>query len=136
MSRLKPLSVPTFRLLLEYAQMQHSNKREPIPKLSTNTERLESCLNTPFQKYAGKHLYKGLLTKAAILFYLLNKNHPLVNGNKRMACLSLDYFCFINGYLLLIPEDQFYEVAKAVVVSENDRKDEVCLLYTSPSPRD
>ncbi len=123
--RIKPLNISTFHLILEYAQKKHSNKSEPIPKLSANTDRLESCLNTPFQKYEGKFLYRGLLTKAAILFYLINKNHPLLNGNKRMACLCLNYFCFINGYIILIPDDQFYEVAKAVVTSDNNRKEEV-----------
>ena len=41
-----------------------------------------------------------------------------------MACLCLEYFCFINGYLLSIPEDRFYDIAKAVVLSDNARKDE------------
>jgi prophage maintenance system killer protein len=81
------LDLLDFELLVNYAQERHSNKSEPIPKFGSNTERLESCLNTPFQRFGGKYLYAGVLNKAAILFYLINKNHPLVNGNKRMACI-------------------------------------------------
>ena len=128
MSKTIPIDLIDFELLLGYAQRKHSNKNEPIPKLSNNTERLESCLNTPFQKFSGKYLYHGVLNKAAILFYLVNKNHPLFNGNKRMACICLDYFCFINGYRLDIPEDRFYEIAKAVVESDNSKKEEVILI--------
>jgi len=128
MSKALPLDLLDFELLLSYAQEKHSGKNEPIPKLSSNTDRLESCLNTPFQKYGGKYLYRGTLNKAAILFYLINKNHPLINGNKRMACICLDYFCFINGYVLSIPEDPFYEIAKAVVESDNSRKEHVLLI--------
>ncbi|HSZ33653.1 MAG TPA: Fic family protein [Puia sp.] len=125
MNKTIPLDLLDFELLLNYAQEKHSNKSEPIPRLSNNTERLESCLNTPFQKFSGKYLYPGKLNKAAILFYLINKNHPLINGNKRMACICLSYFCFINGYFLRIPEDPFYNIAKRIVESDNSKKEEV-----------
>ena len=45
-----------------------------------------------------------------------------------MACICLDYFCFINGYRFDIPEDRFYEIAKAVVESDNSKKEEVILI--------
>jgi hypothetical protein len=45
-----------------------------------------------------------------------------------MACICLDYFCFINGYKLDIPEDRFYDIAKAVVESDNSRKEEVIII--------
>jgi len=38
----------------------------------------------PFQKFSGKDLYPGLLSKAAMLFYLLIKDHPFQNGNKEL----------------------------------------------------
>ena len=50
---------------------------EPIPDFSTRFPNiLESCLGAPFQTFSKKPLYRGLLGKAAILFYLLIKNHP------------------------------------------------------------
>lgn len=63
---------------------------EPIPDFSTRFSNvLESCLATPFQSFGGRTLYPSLLTKAAIFFYLMVKNHPFQNGNKRIAMTSL-----------------------------------------------
>jgi len=50
---------------------------EPIPNFGTRfPNALESCLKTPFAKFSRKDLYRGLINKASILFYLLTKNHP------------------------------------------------------------
>ena len=46
-------------------------------------ERLESVVATPQQTMFGEDLYPDLFSKAAILIYLLIKNHPFVDGNKR-----------------------------------------------------
>ena len=118
------IDLPTFKLLLKYAQEKHAANGEPIPALNKDLDRLESCLNTPFQRFGVKPLYRGFLNKASILFYLLNKNHPLLNGNKRMACLCLLYFCYNNGYILLLPEAEFENLAKSVVTANNENKDQ------------
>ena len=70
---------------------------EPIPDFSSRFDGiLESCLAVPFQKYAGKDVYQGLVAKAARLFYLMVKNHPFKNGNKRIAITTLLTFLFFN----------------------------------------
>ena len=123
--RPKVIDLATFKILLKYAQQQHSSKQEPIPELSQDTGKLESSLSAPFHTFNGKFLYKGLLLKAAMLFYFLNRDHSLLNGNKRMACLCLEYFCLINKIELFIPEDYFYETAINVVNSKDSEKDEM-----------
>lgn len=82
---------------------------EPIPDFKTRFEgRLESCLKTPWQTYNEKQLYPKLEDKAAMLFYLLIKNHPFQNGNKRIAVASLFVFLEINGcWLNIVPDDLF-----------------------------
>jgi hypothetical protein len=60
MSKIIPVDLIDFELLLGYTQQKHSNKNEPIPKLSNNTERLESCLNTPFSKIFWKTPVSGI----------------------------------------------------------------------------
>ncbi len=70
---------------------------EKIPDFSSRLPgKLESCLAVPFQSFEGKKFYKGLLEKAAVLFYLMIKNHPFENGNKRIAMTTLLYFLFKN----------------------------------------
>jgi death-on-curing protein len=115
MSRILPVSLGEFETLLYYAQQNHHSKDEPIPALSPdNRERLISCLQTPFQTFDGHYLYSGFLGKAAILFYLLIKNHPLQNGNKRMAILTLYYFFHKNKHTnatVHITDQQLYDLA-------------------------
>ena len=116
------VTVEDFEELLSLVQESHYVKDEPIPSRDYNKERLESSLNTPFQRFAGVFLYNGFYKKAAVLFYLLIKNHCLINGNKRMACIILSFFCFLNDYDFDIPEIEFYALAK--YVSESPASDE------------
>jgi prophage maintenance system killer protein len=92
MSRLSSVKIEDFKLLLQEAQKSHIVKNEPIPELGNDLSKIESSLRTPFQTFSGTDLYKGFEKKAAMLFYLLIKNHPLSNGNKRMACITLAFF--------------------------------------------
>ena len=70
---------------------------EPIPDFSTRfLNILESCLAAPFQKFSKKSLYPNLISKVSVLFYLMIKNHPFQNGNKRIAMTTLLVFLFMN----------------------------------------
>jgi len=92
---------------------------EPIPPFDTRfPERLESCLKTPFQRYDGKSLYRGLVGKGAILFYLMVKNHPFQNGNKRVAIMTLLYFLYRNGRWINVANNTLYEFANHVAESD------------------
>ena len=91
---------------------------EPIPPFDTRyPERLESCLRTPFQKYDGKSLYRGLVGKGAILLYLMIKNHPFQNGNKRVAIMTLLYFLYRNARWIDVPNEELYRFANHVAES-------------------
>src|ERR1044071_4851799 len=117
--RISPLTVTEFLVVLEFAKKIHAEKEEPIPSFhESKINELESCLQTPFQSFGGISLYKGLVNKASMLFYLLARNHVLSNGNKRMACLCMSFFCFKNGYHLLIPEQVLYHLAKYTVMAK------------------
>ena len=83
---------------------------EPIPDFATRFPgRLESCLDTPLQSFGRKSLYPTLLDKAAILFYLMIKNHPFQNGNKRIAMTTLFVFLHDNGRWLKIDPHELYQ---------------------------
>lgn len=82
---------------------------EPIPDFSTRFPNiLESCLATPFQTFSGKSLYPGLVSKASILFYLMVKNHPFQNGNKRIAMTTLFVLLHKNGKWLKVDTQELY----------------------------
>ena len=48
---------------------------------------LESAINSPFQTFYNQELYPDIETKAAKLGYYVVKNHPFVDGNKRIGVL-------------------------------------------------
>lgn len=98
---------------------------EPIPDFSTRyPHALESCLATPFQSFARKSLYPTLLSKAAILFYLLIKNHPFQNGNKRIAMTTLLVFLYRNGKWIKVDTQELYNFTVWVAQSPRTVKDE------------
>jgi death-on-curing family protein len=99
---------------------------EPIPPFDTRfPDKLESCVATPFQTFGGKSLYKGVTKKAAILFYLMVKNHPFQNGNKRMAVAALLLFLYRNRRWLSISNENLYEFAKYVASSDPRDKEKI-----------
>ena len=58
---------------------------------------LESALNAPFQTFDGEYIYRTIKAKAAKLGYFLVKNHPFIDGNKRIGILVMITFLEING---------------------------------------
>ncbi len=126
MSRFRQVSLIEFIELVKWAQTSHLTLQQPLPQLhESQYSKVESCLKTPFQSFARKDLYRGFHVKAAMLFYLFCKNHTLTNGNKRMACLTLGYFAYINGKELTIPDQSFYPIAKEIILSDNMQKDAI-----------
>ena len=98
---------------------------EPIPKFDSRFPGiLESCVAVPFQTFGRRLLYKGLLGKAAILFYLMVKNHPFENGNKRIAMTTLFYFLYKNKKWMKVDNKELYNFAKWVAESNPKLKDE------------
>ena len=98
---------------------------EPIPDFSSRFPSiLESCLATPFQKFSRKSLYPTLVAKASILFYLLIKNHPFQNGNKRIAMTTLMVFLYRNKRWIKVDTQELYNFTVWVAQSPRTVKNE------------
>lgn len=99
---------------------------EPIPDFSTRFPNiLESCLATPFQSFARRSLYQSLIAKASVLFYLMIKNHPFQNGNKRIAMTTLFVLLYKNKKWLKVDHQELYNFAVWVAQSPAQVKTEV-----------
>ena len=95
--RIKRLTIKDVEYVAHRLAIETMSWSEPIPDFGTRfTNSLERCIETPFQSFGGRQLYKGLMPKASILFYLMIKNHPFQNGNKRIAMTTLFYFLYEN----------------------------------------
>ncbi len=121
------LTLDNFRqLCFELATKASWIAAEPIPTFDTRFPgRLEACLETPRQAFENEPLYPTLNDQAAILFYLLNKNHPFANGNKRIAPTALLVFLFLNGKWLVASQDDLFAFAIGVAASDARRMDQV-----------
>jgi death-on-curing protein len=105
---------------------EHLSFNEPIPDFSTRFPNvLESCVVTPFQRFSGKALYPSLVAKAGILFYLMIKNHPFQNGNKRIAITTLLAFLHGNGKWLEADTQELYNFTVWVAMSPAEFKEHV-----------
>ncbi|MBN1270110.1 MAG: type II toxin-antitoxin system death-on-curing family toxin [Kiritimatiellae bacterium] len=105
---------------------EHLSFSEPIPDFSTRYPNvLESCVLTPFQRFGGKSLYPSLVAKASMLFYLMIKNHPFQNGNKRVAITTLLVFLLNNNKWLRADTQELYNFTVWVAQSPPQAKDQV-----------
>lgn len=59
---------------------------------------LESALSQPLMAFGGQSLYPTLIEKASALGFALIKNHPFLDGNKRIGHASMEVFLVLNGY--------------------------------------
>lgn len=59
----------------------------------------ESSVNQIYQTFGGNDCYSTLEEKAAMLLYLITKNHSFSDGNKRIAASCFLYFLEKNGIL-------------------------------------
>jgi death-on-curing family protein len=99
---------------------------EPIPAFGTRFPNiLESCIETPFVQFGGKDLYRGLIGKASILFYLLIKNHPFQNGNKRIAVMTIFYLFHKNEKWIRMSNIDLYNFARGIAKSKPGSREKI-----------
>ena len=63
-----------------------------------NLDLADSALHAPAAGFGETEFYPDFVDKAAVLIVRLAKNHPLPDGNKRVAWVALRMFLEINGW--------------------------------------
>lgn len=81
---------------------------------------LESAIQRPKASVLGQDAYPDLVTKAGALLHSLARNHPLVDGNKRLAWLATYVFLAKNGVELDPENDAAYDLVIAVAEGSID----------------
>ncbi len=92
---------------------------------------LEAALARPQAMIFGKDAYPSLTEKAAALLHSLARNHPLVDGNKRLALAATVTFLGVNGLRLALTNDEAYELVMAVAAGELDDVDLIAARLTT-----
>ena len=58
----------------------------------------DSALHAPSASFGDEEFYPDFYDKAAVLLVRLTKNHPLIDGNKRAAWVTLRVFIEVNDW--------------------------------------
>lgn len=81
---------------------------------------LASALARPRTSAFGRDAYPGIHEKAAALLHSLARNHPLVDGNKRLALAATIAFYGMNGMRLTLTNDEAYDLVIDVATGKLD----------------
>lgn len=68
----------------------------------------------------GDDAYPSIPMKAAALLHSLTKNHPLIDGNKRLAWLACVVFLDINGLQPDLSDDEAFTLVMDVATGRLD----------------
>lgn len=84
---------------------------------------LDSALFAPFQSFDSTDVYPSLQQKAARLCFGLVKNHPFVDGNKRIGTHAMLVFLALNGVELSYTQAELSNMILQIASSEKDDSD-------------
>ncbi len=81
---------------------------------------LESAAARPRSTVFGDDAYPSVHDKAAALLHSVARNHPLVDGNKRLSLAATIAFYGLNGMRLTLSNDEAYELVMAIASGQLD----------------
>ena len=84
---------------------------------------LDSAIVAPFQTLDSAKLFLSVHQKAARLAYGLVKNHPFIDGNKRIGAHAMLVFLTLNGISLFYTQDELASVFLKMAAGEIDYDD-------------
>ena len=109
----------TFRATYENAMEAIQNLREKFGGSSLfgneKDDSFKSSIGQIYQTFGGDELYPSIEEKAAMLLYLVTKNHSFSDGNKRIAATLFLWFLNNNG--ILYREDGSKRLADNTIVA-------------------
>jgi death-on-curing protein len=88
-------------------------------KTVTKIGSAESALAAPFASYGGHDFYEHPVKRAAVLASRIVRNHPLPDGNKRVALLLLDLYLEENGWRLTCTQPEIAQAIEALAGRRN-----------------
>jgi len=135
----KKVKRPTFSLENSFAQKAISDlkndlliKGEASELFGSERMSLSGIIGNIYQTFGGSELYLSIEEKAANLLYFIIKDHPFVDGNKRIGSFLFIVFLAQNKYLLRKSGDKKINdnalVAIALLVAESEPSQKEILI--------
>jgi len=108
-------------IYLTLPELMHVARRTLGPEpLVRDQGLLQSALARPQATAFGAPAYASLEEKSAALLHSLARNHPLVDGDKRLSLAATVAFLGLNGRRLTLSNDQAYELIMSIASGELD----------------
>ena len=83
---------------------------------------LESAVAQPYMGFAGQELYPTLAEKASAMAFSLVKNHPFIDGNKRIGHAAMETFLMLNGLEMNAGIDEQEQIFLGLAAGKVDRQ--------------
>jgi len=100
-------------------------------------DKFKAILGNIYQTFDKKELYASIEEKAAHLLYLIIKDHPFADGNKRTGAFLSVYFLDKNNYLYKesgerkINDNALTAIALLIAISDPKEKDKMIKIITN-----
>ena len=91
---------------------------------------LESAVLGCNQSFGGVDIYPTIIDKAARLAYAVCKNHPFIDGNKRVAVTALLVTLQMNDILLSFTQTELIDLGLGVADSSIDYDEIIAWVNT------
>ncbi len=102
-----------------------------------NSDKFKGILGNIYQTFDRKELYPSLEEKGAHLLYFIIKDHPFVDGNKRIASFLFIYYLDKNNFLYRktgekkINDNTLTALAILIAISDPSEKDKLIKIITN-----
>lgn len=100
-------------------------------------DKFKAILGNILQTFDKKELYTSIEEKASHLLYFIIKDHPFVDGNKRIASFLFVYYLDKNNYLYKdnnekkINDNALVALSLLIAVSDRNEKDKLVKIVTN-----
>jgi len=92
---------------------------------------LDSALESIYQEFGGVELYKGVEMKSARLCFNIIKNHPFIDGNKRLGVYIMLVYAYLNGLYIKLSDDEIIDLGMNVASGKYDFNDILNIINNS-----
>lgn len=118
------IGIEDFLLAAEAVLGIDTDRIERVTKISL----AESALAAPFASFGGQDFYEHPIQRAAVLASRIMRNHPLPDGNKRVALILMDLYLEQEGFQLETTAADIDGTLRAVAAREMAENDFVIWL--------
>jgi prophage maintenance system killer protein len=142
--KLEKIGRPKFVLTYEDAKKVIGEAKRELKKMGISVgmfgkesgNKLETIIVGLAQTFGGKELYPTVGEKAANLLYFILKNHPFIDGNKKIGALLFLYYLEKNKVLLrrgkkIIDDNTLITLILLMIMSNSKEKDNLIKITTN-----